>query len=240
LSGPTIVFGAVVVVPLGSSCGATVVCVAGAVAVMLLCVCPELVAFGVGAALVAVLPFFFALAVGVVCAVASDPVIRKALIQKLAANFKYFFIGVLSKTCFVCRNYWCGFTSLTGVGFSCVLFASRFPVCAPFVAAVRSSYVTPARCFFASAELAGCSVEAFTAALEACPDWSWCAGVIKFACPFGAATTAVAADGFFVSVDCAACAGTTELISVNAPAANPVLKYTRTLMVALPVFISLE
>jgi hypothetical protein len=50
--------------------------------------------------LVAVLPFFFVLAVGVVCAVASDPVTRKALIQKLAANFKYLFIGVLSKNLF--------------------------------------------------------------------------------------------------------------------------------------------
>jgi hypothetical protein len=40
--------------------------------------------------------FFLAFAVGVVCAVAIDAVTRKALIQKLAANFKYLFINVLS------------------------------------------------------------------------------------------------------------------------------------------------
>ena len=37
--------------------------------------------------------FFFVFAVDVVvCAIAIDPVIRNALIQKLAANFKYLFI----------------------------------------------------------------------------------------------------------------------------------------------------
>ena len=33
-------------------------------------------------------PFFFALAVDVLCAAAIDPIVRNALIQKLAANFK--------------------------------------------------------------------------------------------------------------------------------------------------------
>jgi hypothetical protein len=49
---------------------------------------------------VVVLPlFFFALAVtvDVVCAVAIDPAARNALTQKLAANFRYRFIGVLSR-----------------------------------------------------------------------------------------------------------------------------------------------
>jgi hypothetical protein len=54
-----------------------------------------------GAVLVVELPvFFFAFAVDVVCAVAIDAVTRKALIQKLAANFKYLFINVLSQTGF--------------------------------------------------------------------------------------------------------------------------------------------
>ena len=58
-------------------------------AVVPLCVCPEpLVA--AGAVFVVEFPlFFFAFAVDVVvCAVATDAVTRKALIQKLAANFK--------------------------------------------------------------------------------------------------------------------------------------------------------
>jgi hypothetical protein len=60
---------------------------AGDTAVVTLCVCAEpLVA--VGAVFVVEL-FFFAFAVDVVvCAVAIDAVTRKALIQKLAANFK--------------------------------------------------------------------------------------------------------------------------------------------------------
>jgi hypothetical protein len=45
--------------------------------------------------------FFFAFAVtvgvDVVCAVAIDPAARNALTQKLAANFRYRFIGVLSR-----------------------------------------------------------------------------------------------------------------------------------------------
>ena len=63
--------------------------VAGDTAVVPLCVCAEpLVA--AGAVFVVELPlFFFAFAVDVVvCAVAIDAVTRKALIQKLAANFK--------------------------------------------------------------------------------------------------------------------------------------------------------
>jgi hypothetical protein len=55
----------------------------------------ELVAFVAGEGFVVELPFFFALAVGVVCAITIDPVIRNALIQKLTANFKYRFIDVL-------------------------------------------------------------------------------------------------------------------------------------------------
>ena len=38
---------------------------------------------------------FFVFAVGVVCAPAIDPATRNALIQKLAANFKYLFIAIL-------------------------------------------------------------------------------------------------------------------------------------------------
>jgi hypothetical protein len=54
-----------------------------------LCVCAELVVVAAGAVLVVELPFFFfAFVVDVVCAIAIDPVIRNALIQKLAANFK--------------------------------------------------------------------------------------------------------------------------------------------------------
>jgi hypothetical protein len=43
-------------------------------------------------------PFFFAFAVDLVCATAIDPVIRNALIQKLAANFRYRLIGVSQVT----------------------------------------------------------------------------------------------------------------------------------------------
>jgi hypothetical protein len=44
----------------------------------------------------AVVPaFFFVFAPGALCAIAIEPVTRKALTQKLAANFKYLFIGVL-------------------------------------------------------------------------------------------------------------------------------------------------
>jgi hypothetical protein len=51
-----------------------------------------------GAAFVVALPgFFFAFVVGVFCAEAIDPVIRNALIQKLAANFRYRFIAVPSR-----------------------------------------------------------------------------------------------------------------------------------------------
>jgi hypothetical protein len=67
---------------------------AGEVVVVPLGVSPELLAL----AAVVVLLFFFALAVVAVCAPASDPATRNALIQKLAANFKYVFIVVLSKT----------------------------------------------------------------------------------------------------------------------------------------------
>jgi hypothetical protein len=55
----------------------------------------ELVVVVAGEGLVVELPFFFAFAVEVVCAITIDPVIRNALIQKLAANFKYLFIDVL-------------------------------------------------------------------------------------------------------------------------------------------------
>jgi hypothetical protein len=62
----------------------------GAVAVVPLCVCAGLLEVAAGAVLVVELPFFFfAFAVDVVvCAMAIDAVTRKALIQKLAANFK--------------------------------------------------------------------------------------------------------------------------------------------------------
>jgi hypothetical protein len=69
---------------------------AGEVVVVPLGVCAELLAFAAGV----VLFFFFVLAVAVVCAPASDPATRNALIQKPAANFKYLFIVILSKTVF--------------------------------------------------------------------------------------------------------------------------------------------
>jgi hypothetical protein len=62
------------------------------VVVVSLGVCPELLVAAAGG----VLLFFFALAAVVVCAPARDPATRNALIQKLAANFRYFFIVVLS------------------------------------------------------------------------------------------------------------------------------------------------
>jgi len=103
LSGPTIIFGAVGVVPFWVfAAGVCVVVdeVVGAVVVPL-CVWLEPFEAAAGAAVVVELPlFFFALAVDVVCAPAIDPVIRNALIQKLAANFKYLFIDVLSRTGF--------------------------------------------------------------------------------------------------------------------------------------------
>ena len=53
--------------------------------------------------MVVVLPvFFFALADDVVCAPPKDPAIRNALIQKLAANFKYFVMDILSKPSIDC------------------------------------------------------------------------------------------------------------------------------------------
>ena len=65
--------------------------VAGVVAVPLWVWLEPFVAAGAG--LVVELPlFFFGFGVGVVCAMAIDPVTRNALIQKLAANFKYLFI----------------------------------------------------------------------------------------------------------------------------------------------------
>jgi hypothetical protein len=88
-----------VVVVLCASCAVTPagVCVLVAV-VESLCVWLLLLV----AAFVVELPlFFFALAVtvdvGVLCAVAIDPAARKALTQKLAANFRYRFIGHLSR-----------------------------------------------------------------------------------------------------------------------------------------------
>jgi hypothetical protein len=96
LSGPTIIFGAVVVVPLGAAAAGVVDGVsdevAGAVFVPL-CVWLELFVVAAGAGLVVELPLFFlGFGAGVVCAVAIDPATRNALIQKLAANFKYLFI----------------------------------------------------------------------------------------------------------------------------------------------------
>jgi hypothetical protein len=98
LSGPSIICGAVVLVPLDWSCAVTagpvVVPAFAVVAVVAELLCPWLELLVAGAELVAVLPlFFFAFAVGVVCADATDPAIRNALIQKLAANFRYLFIG---------------------------------------------------------------------------------------------------------------------------------------------------
>jgi hypothetical protein len=94
LSGPTIILGAVVVVVLCWLCAVTVVWVAEvASAEVVGTVVAPLCAVAAGAVLVAEFPlFFFAFAVDVVCAVAIDAVTRNALIQKLAANFKYLFI----------------------------------------------------------------------------------------------------------------------------------------------------
>jgi hypothetical protein len=108
LSGPTIVCGAVVVVPLCRSCAVAVVVVVGVgVGVAVLDgvvdpLCPELVVLAAGAELVVELPFFFAFAfaVDVVCAVAIEPAARNALTQKLAANFRYPFIADLSRNFF--------------------------------------------------------------------------------------------------------------------------------------------
>ena len=89
----------VVVVVLCTSCAVTAAgaCVLVAV-VELLCVWLLLLVAG----FVVELPlFFFALAVtvdvDVLCAVAIDPAARKALTQKLAANFRYRFIDHLSR-----------------------------------------------------------------------------------------------------------------------------------------------
>jgi hypothetical protein len=100
LSGPIMVFGFVVdvvVVVLCTSCAVTAAGVCVLVAVV-----EPLCVWLLVAALVVELPlFFFALAVtvdvDVLCAVAIDPAARKALTQKLAANFRYRFIGHLSK-----------------------------------------------------------------------------------------------------------------------------------------------
>jgi hypothetical protein len=107
LSGPTIVCGAVVVVPLCWSCAvALVVVVVGVVVAILdgvvVPLCPDVVVFAAGAELVVELPFFFAFAfaVDVVCAVAIEPAARNALTQKLAANFRYLFIADLSRNFF--------------------------------------------------------------------------------------------------------------------------------------------
>jgi hypothetical protein len=97
LSGPIIVFGAgvVVVVPLVWSCAVTAVCGAEVAVVVDVAGWLEFVVLATGAGFVAELPPFFAFAVGVVCAITTDPAIRNAPIQKLAANFKYLFIDVL-------------------------------------------------------------------------------------------------------------------------------------------------
>jgi hypothetical protein len=95
LSGPTIIFGAVVVVPLCVVAAGVVDVVSDEVvgAVVPPCVWLELFVVAAGAGLVVELPlFFFAFPAGVVCAMAIDPATRNALIQKLAANFKYLFI----------------------------------------------------------------------------------------------------------------------------------------------------
>jgi hypothetical protein len=101
LSGPTIIFGAVVVVPLCCAVAGGVVEVVSEAdgAVVPLCVWLGVFEVAAGAGLVVELPlFFFAFGAGVVWAMAIDPVTRNALIQKLAANFKYLFIDVLSRT----------------------------------------------------------------------------------------------------------------------------------------------
>jgi len=102
LSGPTIIFGAVVVVPLCVVAAGVVDVVSDEVAgavVVPLCVWLGVFEVAAGAGLVVELPlFFFAFGAGVVWAMAIDPVTRNALIQKLAANFKYLFIDVLSRT----------------------------------------------------------------------------------------------------------------------------------------------
>ena len=107
LSGPTIIFGAVVVVPLCAVAAGVVDVVSDevvGVVLVPLCVWLELFVVAAGAGLVAELPlFFFVFAVGALCAMAIDPAIRNALIQKLAANFKYLFIDALSHTGFRLR-----------------------------------------------------------------------------------------------------------------------------------------
>jgi hypothetical protein len=90
----------VVVVVLCTSCAVT----AAGVCVLVAVVEPLCVWLLLVAAFVVELPLlFFALGVtvdvDVLCAVAIDPAARKALTQKLAANFRYRFIGHLSK-CF--------------------------------------------------------------------------------------------------------------------------------------------
>jgi len=104
LSGPIIVFGFVVVVVgvLGTSCAVTPGVGAVAAVVEPFCVCPVLFVAAFAAEPVVALPlFFFTLAatvdVDVLCAVAIEPTARNALTQKLAANFKYRFIGILSR-----------------------------------------------------------------------------------------------------------------------------------------------
>jgi len=101
LSGPIIIFGAVVVVVVAMLCWscATVVWAAEVVSPKVVAVVVPLCVFAAGAVFVVELPlFFFAFAVDVVCAAAIDAVTRNALIQKLTVNFKYLLIDVLSRT----------------------------------------------------------------------------------------------------------------------------------------------
>ena len=101
LSGPIMVFGFVVDVVVDVLCTSCAVAAAG-VCVLVAVAEPLCVWLLLGAAFVVELPlFFFALGVivdvDVLCAVAIDPAARKALTQKPAANFRYRFIGHLSK-----------------------------------------------------------------------------------------------------------------------------------------------
>ena len=101
LSGPIMVFGFVVDVVVVVLCTSCAVAAAG-VCVLVAVAEPLCVWLLLGAAFVVELPlFFFALGVTVdvdaLCAVAIDPAARKALTQKPAANFRYRFIGHLSK-----------------------------------------------------------------------------------------------------------------------------------------------
>ena len=74
--------------------------------------------------------------VDVVCATAIDPVIRNALIQKLAANFRYPLIGSPSSDLFSTA-----FSTLTPVRLVDTTYASPYPSsCGPSPAVIQTIY----------------------------------------------------------------------------------------------------